>query len=86
MPRVSTFFGITVSMYYGDHPPPHFHVRYGDDEAVLRIDDRGLLRGRLPVRAMSLVAEWAALHRDALVSNWERARLGKPLEPIPPLK
>lgn len=22
MPRISTFFGIVIEMYYGDHPPP----------------------------------------------------------------
>jgi len=28
MPIVSIFFGITVSMYWYDHPPPHVHVEY----------------------------------------------------------
>ena len=27
MPEISRFFGITITMYYNDHPPPHFHVR-----------------------------------------------------------
>jgi len=31
------FFGIVVAMYYDDHPPPHFHVRYG--EYRLRFED-----------------------------------------------
>jgi hypothetical protein len=30
MPEISRFFGIIITMYYGDHQPPHFHVRYGD--------------------------------------------------------
>jgi hypothetical protein len=28
MPEISRFFGIIVQMYYSDHEPPHFHVRY----------------------------------------------------------
>jgi hypothetical protein len=27
--EISRFFGIVVAMFYNDHPPPHFHVRYG---------------------------------------------------------
>ena len=30
MPRISYFYGIIVSMYSSDHPPPHFHARYGE--------------------------------------------------------
>lgn len=35
---------------------------------------------------MGLVVEWASLHREALLENWERARRGEPLRPIPPLE
>src|SRR3954447_25448057 len=31
VPRISEFYGIVIEMYYADHPPPHFHARYGDD-------------------------------------------------------
>jgi hypothetical protein len=27
-------------MYYGDHPPPHFHARYGDEEA--KVENRAI--------------------------------------------
>ncbi|MGH9801008.1 MAG: DUF4160 domain-containing protein, partial [Blastocatellia bacterium] len=30
MPVVSRFFGIIISMYYNDHQPPHFHIRYAE--------------------------------------------------------
>jgi len=35
VPEISRFFGIVVAMYYDDHPPPHFHVRYGEPRAIL---------------------------------------------------
>ena len=60
MPELCRFYGIVIHMYYGDHPPPHFHARYGDHEAVIGIDSLAALRGHLPPRASGLVAEWAA--------------------------
>jgi len=33
LPELSRFFGIIIAMYYNDHAPPHFHAKYGDDEA-----------------------------------------------------
>ena len=26
MPEICRFFGIVIKMYFGDHPPPHFHA------------------------------------------------------------
>ncbi|WP_422717979.1 DUF4160 domain-containing protein [Gaiella occulta] len=34
--------------------------------------------GSLPHRALALVVEWAALHREELLGNWERARREEP--------
>ena len=38
MPEISRFFGMVMAMYYNDHAPPHFHVRYGKQKAVIGID------------------------------------------------
>ena len=86
MPEISRFFGIIVAMYFDDHPPPHFHVRYGEHRAILEIDPVAVLAGRLPPRALGLVMEWATLHRDELEENWRRARELAPLNPIEPLE
>ncbi len=45
MPEISQFFGIVVQMYYADHDPPHFHVRYGGQKALIAIESLALLRG-----------------------------------------
>ena len=37
MPRISSFYGIDIEMYFGDHLPPHFHARYGEHEARIVI-------------------------------------------------
>jgi len=86
MPTVSRFFGIQISMYYRDHAPPHFHARYGEFDASISIRELRVLSGRLPRRALALVLEWASMHRQALVEDWELARAEKPLKPIPPLQ
>lgn len=28
MPTIAYFLGIAVRMYFNDHAPPHYHVRY----------------------------------------------------------
>jgi hypothetical protein len=33
VPRISAFYGIVIAMYYDDHPPPHFHPKYGEHQA-----------------------------------------------------
>ena len=85
MPELSRFYGITIRMYFDDHLPPHFHAVYGGDEAVIGIDSLGLLRGRLPVRALGLTVEWASSHQAELQDAWNRAKRLETPEKIAPL-
>lgn len=86
MPRVSYFYGITIRMYWDerDHPVAHFHAEYAGNYASVAIDGT-LLAGSLPPRALRLIQDWAPLHRDELLANWDRARGHQPLAPIDPL-
>lgn len=86
MPRVSYFYGITITMYWRerDHPVPHFHAEYSGERASITFDGK-VLAGSLPPRALRLVEEWARLHEDELLANWERARGHESLERIEPL-
>ncbi len=86
MPEISRFFGIVIAMFYNDHPPPHFHVRYGGQRAIIDIGALAVLEGSLSPRVLGLVVEWAAQHRDELRANWERARRNETLLPIRPLE
>lgn len=85
MPRISSFYGIVIVMYFADHPPPHFHARYGQHEAQVAIATGDVIGGSLPRSASKLVKEWAALHRDELVEDWRRAERAEPLVSIEPL-
>ncbi|HEV7252916.1 MAG TPA: DUF4160 domain-containing protein [Mesorhizobium sp.] len=82
MPTISTFFGISVRMFYNDHPPPHYHVAYGSHRAIVAIGSGALLHGFLPAGALRVVREWAGRHEAELLENWERARMKAPLERI----
>jgi hypothetical protein len=86
MPRISSFYGITIRMYWNerDHPVPHFHVEYAQHLAAVDLDGQ-VLGGSLPPRMLRFVREWCELHRDELLANWERARNHEPLEQIEPL-
>ena len=86
MPEISRFFGIIILMHYNDHPPPHFHARYGELKAIIDIETLTVLHGRLTPRALGLVVEWAALHQTELLADWERAREQEQLVRIKPLE
>ena len=86
MPEISRFLGIIITMYYNDHPPPHFHVRYNQQKAIIDIQNLSILEGKLTPRVFGLVIEWAAIHQPELLANWQRAREQKPLKKIEPLE
>lgn len=86
MPVLTRFYGIVIAMYYNNHAPPHFHAKYGDSEATIRIDNGLLLDGSLTARALRLVQEWRLLHQSELSEDWARAQARQPLQPIAPLE
>jgi hypothetical protein len=86
MPEISRFFGIIIAMFYDDHAPPHFHVRYGEQKAIIAIDTLTILRGQLAPRAYGLVMEWAAFHKEELLEDWALAESQAPLKKIKPLE
>jgi len=85
MPKISEFYGISIFMYYRDHPPPHFHAQYAGQQVLISIDSGDVISGTVPSRALGMVREWAKLRRAELAADWERARRQEPLEFIDPL-
>jgi hypothetical protein len=72
-------------MFWDDHPPPHFHASYGNNEALIDIFTAEIIAGSLPLGARSLVIQWTELHREELMEDWNRARTLQPLRRIEPL-
>jgi len=86
MPRISYFYGIIIYMYFDDHNPPHFHAVYGEFNAQISIRDYALLEGYIPPKALSLVVEWASIHKEELMENWNRMLRKETFKQIEPLQ
>jgi hypothetical protein len=71
MPELCRFYGIIVRMFYGDHPPPHFHAIYQGERISVNINTLEVIEGNTSRRAQSLVLEWAQLHRAELRQAWD---------------
>jgi hypothetical protein len=85
VPRISSFYGIDIEMYFDDHAPPHFHARYGGEEALIIIATGEVYSGALPGRALRLVRQWLVEHREELARNFVRGAALEPLDTIAPL-
>ncbi len=72
MPTLSFFYGIRITMYWDDHPPPHFHASYSGHLAVFDIQTMKMSRGYLPTGAKLLVLEWMKLHQAELLEAFEK--------------
>lgn len=86
MPKISLFYGILIQMFWKDHAPPHFHVRYAGYKARIEIGTLGVISGELPRRALVLVLEWAQEHRAELMEDWNlcsQSHQPKKIEPLP---
>lgn len=81
MPEIARFYGIVIKIFFGDHPPPHFHAVYGEYIGLFDIDTLEMFEGDLPTRARKLVVEWAKINKDELKQMWETQEFYK----LPPL-
>jgi len=73
MPEVSRFYGIVIQIYYGDHPPPHFHALYAGQVAKIAIETMQVIDGSIPKRALALVLDWTSIHQQELLEAFNRA-------------
>ena len=72
-------------MFFNDHPPAHFHARYGEFEATINISTLEAIQGELPRRALNLVQEWAMIHQEELLEAWRLCRENRVPAKIDPL-
>ena len=86
MPTISTFYGILIQMFWGDHVPPHFHALYGEYEVIINIRTLEIMKGFMPRRALALVLEWASLHREELMEDWKLCEMKQMPVKIEPLE
>ena len=68
-------------MYFEEHDPPHFHVRYNEHRASMDIKTLNLIAGALPAKVRGLVEEWAEQHQQELLEMWQSQDFHK-LKPL----
>jgi len=86
MPEISRFFGIVIFMYFDEHNPPHFHVKYNEERAVISVNELKVMEGSLQRRELSMVLEWANEHREELMNNWNSLQITGDFSKIAPLE
>ena len=85
MPEVSNFYGIKVYINFREHNPPNFHAEYGEYTIIVYIDG-WIVEGKFPKRALNILLEWAEIHKDELLEDWNLAMSKKIPNKIEPLK
>lgn len=81
MPEIARFYGIVIKVFFGAHPPPHFHAIYDEYNALFSIESLEIIEGDLPSRAQKLVLEWATLYQQDLLQMWNAQEFRK-LSPL----
>ena len=81
MPEICRFLGIVITMYFEEHDPPHFHVRYNEHRASMDIKTLNLIASALPAKVRGLVEEWAEQHQQELLEMWQSQDFHK-LKPL----
>lgn len=84
MPVISRFYGMVVKMYFlaDEHNPPHIHVMYGEYFGAIDLRTLKMTEGDLPKKALSMIKEWTAIHKDELLEMWETQEF----KTLPPLE
>jgi hypothetical protein len=65
-----------ITMYFGDHNPPHFHIvaRTGQ-EAQIEIATLTVMAGAVEKRVLDAALEWAAGRQIFLLGKWREFQL-----------
>ena len=84
MPEITRFYGIIIKMFFKpkEHEPSHIHALYGEYMGEINILTGEMIAGDLPNKALELVREWLADHKDELQQMWMEQNIKK----LPPLE
>jgi Domain of unknown function (DUF4160) len=86
MPTISIFWGVIFQMYWNDHAPPHFHAKYGEYSISIDINNLKLIDGNMPHKTLKWILEWAEMHQQELLINWELCQQGQAPNKILPME
>lgn len=73
--QIGRFAGLSVLIYAGEHPPPHFHVKHNQENVPFALDSGRRLSGAKGLdRYDRNIAKWWRDNRCELISSWNRLR------------
>jgi hypothetical protein len=81
--KVAVVDGVTIMLYENEHPPPHFHAKFAEFQAVIDIRKLAVVRGKLPPNKVHAVLEWAKARQTILNEYFELARQKRKIGRIP---
>jgi Domain of unknown function (DUF4160) len=59
-------------MYFGDHPPPHFHViTRGNERVAVSIETTAVIAGSADPRDTAEALDWARRNKAHLRARWQ---------------
>lgn len=71
MPIIGRIKGIILRMFFGDHPPSHFHATNNEKNGLFRIDDSEMFKGDLSTKDQKEVKKWAIPRKSKLKDMWD---------------
>ncbi|MGB3899104.1 MAG: DUF4160 domain-containing protein [Mesorhizobium sp.] len=72
---VDIYHGLRVMMFFDEHPPPHFAVKYDGEIASFSIQTCARLRGNRGLeRYEPKIREWWKDHQSLLIESWNSSR------------
>lgn len=72
---VDIYHGLRIMMFFNEHPPPHFAVRYDGQTASFAIETCARLRGNRGLeRYEPKIRAWWQDNRTLLIETWNSSR------------
>lgn len=68
-----------------EHNPPHIHVYYRDQIAVINSQDGNVTEGKISLKQLRLVSAWIEIHKEELLADWQLCQNGEKPFSIEPL-
>lgn len=73
--------GITLNIYGLDKNPAHLHVKYGDDDFVISLDDR-MVEGKARFHVIKVVNDFIDEYYDQIKEVWDKAQKGEVIKKL----
>jgi hypothetical protein len=71
MPTIFREGNWKITMYFLDHPPPHFHiVTSAREEAQVRLSDLSVMAGAVPSTVLGAAVAWAEANLPLFERKW----------------